>query len=84
MLGLSDALTQELLPFGIAVSAICPGGIDTPLWQHAGNPNGVPYPGDISQSMQPIEVVEQIEFLLSRPLTSVYRRVVFFPANEWH
>ena len=84
MLGLSDALTQELLPFGIAVSAICPGGIDTPLWQHAGNPNGVPYPGDISQIMQPIEVVEQIEFLLSRPLTSVYRRVVFFPANEWH
>ena len=84
MLGLSDALTQELLPFGIAVSAICPGGVDTPLWQHAGNPDGVKYPGDISKIMQPLEVVEQIEFLLSRPLSSVYRRVVFFPANEWH
>lgn len=84
MLGLSDALTQELLPFGIAVSAICPGGIDTPLWQHVSNPDGVKYPGDISKIMQPLEVVEQIEFLLSRPLSSVYRRVVFFPANEWH
>jgi NAD(P)-dependent dehydrogenase (short-subunit alcohol dehydrogenase family) len=84
MLGLSDALTQELLPFGIAVSAICPGGIDTPLWQHPGNPGGVPYPGDLGKIMQPLEVVEQIEFLLSRPLSSVYRRVVFFPANEWH
>ena len=84
MLGLSDSLTQELLPFGIAVSAICPGGIDTPLWQHPSNPDGVKYPGDISKIMQPLEVVEQIEFILSRPLSSVYRRVVFFPANEWH
>lgn len=84
MLGFSDSLTQELLPHGIAVSAICPGGIDTPLWQHQGGQGGVPYPGDLSKVMQPLEVVEQIEFLLTRPLGSVYRRVVFFPGNEWH
>ncbi len=84
MLGFSDALTQELRPFGIAVSAICPGGIDTPLWHHEGTAGGVTYPGDLTQVMQPLEVVEQIEFLLSRPLGTVYRRVVFFPGNEWH
>ena len=78
MVGFADALTQELLPHGVNVSILCPGGIDTPLWD-TGN-----YPGDRSQIMRPQEVVEAIEFLLSRPANSIYRRMLFFPSVEWH
>lgn len=78
MVGFADALAQELIPHGIGVSTICPGGIDTPLW------DTTPYPGERQQIMAPTEVVELIEFLLTRPASTVYKRLVFFPGNEWH
>ena len=78
MVGFGDSLAQELIPHGIGVSTICPGGIDTPLWDTTA------YPGDRKQIMSPTEVVELIEFLLTRPASTVYKRLVFFPSNEWH
>jgi 3-oxoacyl-[acyl-carrier protein] reductase len=80
MTGFGDALAQELIPHGISVSTLCPGGIQTPLWDAEKNP----YPGDASRLMTPEEVCELVEFILSRPSGSLYKRVVFFPSNEWH
>ena len=34
--------------------------------------------------MSPTEVVALIEFLLTRLASTVYKRLVFFPSNEWH
>ncbi len=78
MVGFGDSLAQELIPHGIGVSTICPGGIDTPLWDTTA------YPGDRKQIMSPTEVVELIEFLLTRPASTIYKRITFFPNNEWH
>jgi NADP-dependent 3-hydroxy acid dehydrogenase YdfG len=78
VVGFADALAQEVIAQGIGVSTICPGGIDTPLW------DSTPYPGDRGQIMAPGEVVDLIEFLLSRPISTLYKRLVFFPGNEWH
>jgi hypothetical protein len=81
MLGFADSLTQELLPYSIRVTTICPGGINTPLWRDDRNP----YPWDNKeQLMAPEEVAEVIEFLLTRPSGTVYKNMVFFPSNEWH
>lgn len=78
LVGFADALAQELLPHGIAVSTLCPGGIDTPLWDQTA------YPGERQLIMSAGEVVDAIEFLLTRPPGTIYKRLMFFPANEWH
>ncbi|MBA3707794.1 MAG: SDR family oxidoreductase [Planctomycetes bacterium] len=86
MVGFFEALAQELQPQGILVTTLCPGGIDTPLWSRGDDPapGSVRYPGDREALIAPEEIAELIEFLLSRPVGTVYKRLVFFPANEWH
>jgi NAD(P)-dependent dehydrogenase (short-subunit alcohol dehydrogenase family) len=78
MLGFAEALGQELQPHGVTVSSLCPGGIDTPLW------DATPYPGDRERLLAVGEVCDAVEFLLSRPAGSTYKRLVCFPGNEWH
>ena len=80
MNGFADALAQELIPHNIGVATICPGGIDTPLWNKETNP----YPGDLSKVIKPSEIVDMVEFLLNQPVTTMYKRIVVFPTNEWH
>jgi NAD(P)-dependent dehydrogenase (short-subunit alcohol dehydrogenase family) len=80
MNGFADALAQELLAKGILVTTICPGGIDTPLW----DPEKNPYPGDKTRIMQTEEVVDLIEYLLDQPEGTLHKKIVMFPTNEWH
>jgi len=80
MNGFADALAQELLEKNVLVSTICPGGIDTPLWDPVENP----YPGDKKRIMQPDEIVDLIEYMLDQPDRTLFKKVVAFPTNEWH
>ena len=80
MLGFADALTQELIPHNIGVATICPGAIDTPLW----DPETNPYPGDVSKTIQPEEIVDLVAYILKQPDHTVFKRIVMFPRNEWH
>jgi len=80
MVGFGDSLAQELIPHGILVSTLCPGGIDTPWWRGADNK----YPNDISQAIQPEEMAEVVEFVLKQPDRTLWKRVIFFPTMEWH
>lgn len=80
MVGFADALAQELVPHNIQVATICPGAIDTPLW----DPNTNPYPGDITKTIQPKEIVDLVVYLLNQPNHSLFKRIVMFPTNEWH
>ena len=82
MVGLSASLGQEWLADGITVSALCPGGIDTPLWRGPGGENR--YPGDPSALMSADEVAEAIEFVLTRRAGTLLKSMVFFPVCEWH
>lgn len=84
VLGFADALAQEVRADGISVSTLCPGGIDTPLWQHAADDGGVPYPGDLDAVLPVDEVCAWIEFVLERPPGTLPKRLTFFPRNEWH
>ena len=80
MVGFADALSQELISHKIQVATICPGAIDTPLW----DPEKNPYPGDISKTIQPSEIVNLVCYLLAQPDHSIFKRIVMFPSNEWH
>lgn len=80
MVGFADALTQELIPHNIQVATICPGAIDTPLW----DPETNPYPGDVSKTIQPDEIVNLVCYLLTQPAHTIFKRIVLFPSNEWH
>jgi 3-oxoacyl-[acyl-carrier protein] reductase len=77
--GFAEALAQEVLDQGVKVTTLCPGGIDTALW-HDGNPYG----GDKSKIMQPSELVDAVNYVLSMPKTTYMKRMVFFPTGEWH
>jgi 3-oxoacyl-[acyl-carrier protein] reductase len=80
MNGFAETLAQELLAKGILVTTICPGGIDTPLW----DPDKNPYPGDKARIMKPQEIVDLIEYLLDQPKGTLHKKIVMFPTNEWH
>ncbi len=80
MVGFADALAQELRPHGVLVSTLCPGGIDTELWREG----EVRYPGNIREAMTTQDLVELVSFILNQPKNILFKKVVFFPTNEWH
>jgi NADP-dependent 3-hydroxy acid dehydrogenase YdfG len=78
--GFADALNQELLDNGISLSTICPGGINTPLW----NPEN-PYPGgDTSQLLSAYDIAKLVAYIAAQPTNVVLKKIVAFPSNEWH
>lgn len=78
--GFAEALNQELIGRGISITTICPGGIDTPLWQDASNP----YPGDLSKILDPGDVAGLVEYVAHLPQRVVLKKAILFPSNEWH
>ena len=78
MLGYAEALGQEVQAQGVTVACLCPGGIDTPLW------DATPYPGDRTRLLSVAEVAEAALILLDRSPGTTCKRLVLFPENEWH
>jgi len=78
--GFAEALNQEVVERGISITTICPGGIDTPLW----NPKN-PYPGgDVKQLLTSGDVAGLVEYVANLPDRVVLKRLTVFPSNEWH
>jgi len=79
--GFAEALNQELLDHGISITTICPGGIDTPLWDVDTNP----YPaGDTSQLLTARVITSIVENITTQPSYVVLKKIIVFPSNEWH
>ena len=78
--GFADALSQELSISGISLSTICPGGINTELWNTEN-----PYPGDdISKLLSAYDVAKLVEYIAMQPSNVILKKIVAFPSNEWH
>jgi 3-oxoacyl-[acyl-carrier protein] reductase len=78
--GFAEALNQEVIEKGISITTICPGGIDTPLW----NPQN-PYPGgDVGQLLTSGDIASLVEYVANLPERVVLKRLTVFPSNEWH
>ncbi len=78
--GFSETISKYLIEHGIYVINLCPGGINTSMWKDCdyvfGNENR-------KHLMNPIEVAEVIEFILTRNReTTMFKNMVFFPFCE--
>ncbi len=80
MVGFGDALAQELLPHGVLLVTLCPGGIATPMWDAKNNP----YMGEREKLIKPDDVAELIDYILKQPKNILFKKLVFFPTSEWH
>ncbi len=61
VLGLTQVLAEEMRAHGVRVGALCPGAVDTPLW------DGVPKPPDRSRMLRPEDVAEAALLMASLP-----------------
>ncbi len=78
--GFAESLNQELIKKNILISTICPGGINTPLWNDKNQ-----YPGsDVNKILNPNDIVNIIEYIVELPENVVLKNVTLFPTCEWH
>ncbi len=73
----SEALGKMARQDGILVTALCPGGIDTPLWNEEN-----PYPHDKNTMIRPEEVADLIAYILAQPKRTLFKNVIFVPIVE--
>lgn len=79
VLGLNDALEEELRPFGIRVCVICPGAINTDLAIDTWSPPDDPYRPHF---LQPEDIAEAVAWVLSQPARVAVGRIVLRPLVE--
>ncbi|MCV0403124.1 MAG: SDR family NAD(P)-dependent oxidoreductase [Chloroflexi bacterium] len=77
--GLTRALDHELREHGIRCTNVCPGGVATDFAMGRGRTPEMP---ELAGMMQPEEVAETVEFVLTRPRSHRILEVAFRPAAE--
>lgn len=77
LLGLTQALAAEEQPYGIKVMAICPGSVNTPLWDTL--PTEVTANFDRQTMLSTDSVAECIMTMLSLPSNAVVSDLVLMP-----
>lgn len=73
----SEALGKMVRRDGVLVTSLCPGGIDTPLWN-----DDFPYPYDKDGLIKPEEVADIIAYILAQPKRTLFKNVIFVPVIE--
>lgn len=79
LLGLTQALAAEESGNGIQVMAICPGSVDTPLWDTL--PAAVTVNFDRKAMLQPETVAEAIITMIQLPTSAVINEFVLMPSG---
>jgi len=76
VVGFGHHLGRRLLPRGILMTTLCPGGINTPVADAWGV--------DKNMLMQPEQIADLIEFLLKQEKNIFFKQMLFFAGFEWH
>jgi NAD(P)-dependent dehydrogenase (short-subunit alcohol dehydrogenase family) len=76
VVGFGHHMGRQLLPRGILMTTLCPGGINTPV-ADAWNV-------DKDDLMQPEQIADLIEFLLKQEKNIFFKQMLFFAGFEWH
>lgn len=74
VLGFTQALAEEMRPHGVRVGALCPGAVDTPLW------DSVPNPPDRSRMLRPEDVAQAALLMASLPPHAALEELTILPS----
>lgn len=77
LLGLTQAIAAEEQPYGIKVMSICPGSVDTPLWDTLGDK--VPPSFNRAAMLRPATVADSIMTLINLPADAMINDLVLMP-----
>ena len=77
LLGLTQAIAAEEQPHGIKVMSICPGSVDTGLWDTLGDK--VPASFNRAAMLRPATVAEAIMTLINLPADAIVNDLVLMP-----
>lgn len=75
LMGLTKSLAQEERPHGIRVTAVCPGSVNTPLW----DTDTVDADFDRSAMLKPENVAQSILHIVQMPQNAVIEELVLMP-----
>lgn len=79
LMGFADSLSQEIHRKNILMTTICPGGINTPLWNLDN-----PYQGEVTDLLSPKDIVNTINYIINSPDNVVIKTIKLFPNCEFH
>ncbi len=80
LLGLTQAIAAEEQPHGIKIMSICPGSVDTPLWDTLGDK--VPPSFDRAAMLRSATVAASIMTLVNLPPDAIINELVLMPDVE--
>lgn len=75
VLGFTRVLAEELRPHGVRVGALCPGAVNTPLW------DSIPNPPDRTRMLTPEDVAEVAVLMASLPPRASLEDLTLLPAG---
>jgi NADP-dependent 3-hydroxy acid dehydrogenase YdfG len=70
-------LSQELND--VNITTICPGGINTPLWNSDNK-----YDGDVNDLLNTNDIIDTINYIINSNDNVVIKQITLFPKCEWH
>lgn len=73
----SETIGKMVRHDGILVTVLCPGGIDTPLWNEENQ-----YPHDKDMMIRPAEVADLMAYVLAQPDRTIFKNIIFVPTVE--
>ncbi len=76
VMGFADTFGRVLLPRGIFMTTLCPGGINTPMAATWGIPP--------EELIQPEQIADLIDFILKQEKNVLFKNMLFIPPHEWH
>jgi len=75
VLGFTRVLAEEVRSHGVRVGAICPGAVNTPLW------DSIPNPPDRARMLAPDDVAEAALLMVSLPARASLEDLTILPAG---
>ncbi len=77
--GFAESVNYELIPKGLQMVNICPGGINTELWNQDN-----PYRGNKSRLLKPKDIAKTAHYIIKSPDRIIFKNLIMFPSNEIH
>ena len=80
LVGFANHIGKSLRHHNILMTTLCPGRIATELWEKVQKKLSAPE----SELVQPEEIFDLINFIITRQPRTLYKQVVFFSKDDWH